>query len=92
MRRRGKVRAVYAAVILCVVAGFLAQRLFGGGTVRSAARGPPAAAGPETAAVGSESPRPARVAGPGVTFAAVGDTMLGNTPSFPPTPAPTSTR
>jgi hypothetical protein len=89
----GKAVAVYATVILCVIAaGFLAQRIFGGGTVRLPGRGTPAGEteGRETAAVG---PKPSQNQGTqgqaqhgGVTFAAVGDTMLGNSPELPSDP------
>jgi poly-gamma-glutamate capsule biosynthesis protein CapA/YwtB (metallophosphatase superfamily) len=89
----GKAVAVYAAVILCVIAaGFLAQRLFGGGTVRSPGGAVSAGEteGRETAAVGS---KPSQNQGQqnqgrqgGVSFAAVGDTMLGNSPELPSDP------
>jgi hypothetical protein len=88
-RTVAKAFLIYSAVILCLVlAGFLAQRLFGGGTVRSsqAAReadsGDGAAAAAEVADTGSGS----RPRGAGVSFAAVGDTMLGNAPELPADP------
>jgi hypothetical protein len=97
MRLAGKAVAVYAAVILCViVAGFLAQRIFGGGTVRSPGRAPSAGEteGRETAAIGSKPSQGQGAHGGGqgqgqqggVTFAAVGDTMLGNSPELPSDP------
>jgi hypothetical protein len=85
----GKAIAVYVGVILCVIgAGFFAQRIFGGGTVRSSEKSGRTDAR-ETAAVSSKSNpgKPgASKAGAGVTFAAVGDTMLGNSPELPSDP------
>jgi poly-gamma-glutamate capsule biosynthesis protein CapA/YwtB (metallophosphatase superfamily) len=89
----GKAFAVYAAVILClVVAGFLAQRLFGGGRVRSPGQATSTLAteGRETAAIGSKPSQDQGANGKArqdaVTFAAVGDTMLGNSPELPSDP------
>jgi poly-gamma-glutamate capsule biosynthesis protein CapA/YwtB (metallophosphatase superfamily) len=97
MRLAGKAVAVYAALILCViVAGFLAQRIFGGGTVRSPGQAASAGEteGREAAAVGSKPSQGQGAKGGGqdqgrqggVTFAAVGDTMLGNSPELPSDP------
>jgi poly-gamma-glutamate capsule biosynthesis protein CapA/YwtB (metallophosphatase superfamily) len=89
----GKAVAVYAAVILCVIAaGFLAQRIFGGGTVRSPGQAASAGEteGRETAAIDSKPSQGQGAQGQGgtggVTFAAVGDTMLGNSPELPSDP------
>ncbi|HEY5333676.1 MAG TPA: CapA family protein [Solirubrobacterales bacterium] len=93
MKLAGKAVAVYAAVILCVIAaGFLAQRIFGGGTVRSPGEAVSAGEteGREAAEIDSERSQNQRVQGQGgtggVTFAAVGDTMLGNSPELPSDP------
>jgi poly-gamma-glutamate capsule biosynthesis protein CapA/YwtB (metallophosphatase superfamily) len=85
----GKAIVVYIGVILCVIAaGFFAQRIFGGGTVRSSQKSGGIDAR-ETAAVSSK-PSPgkpgASKAAAGVSFAAVGDTMLGNSPELPADP------
>jgi poly-gamma-glutamate capsule biosynthesis protein CapA/YwtB (metallophosphatase superfamily) len=88
MKLAGKAVAVYAGVILCLIAaGFLAQRIFGGGTVRSAGGGAAVGEteGREAAAFGSK-PSGQRRRQPGVSFAAVGDTMLGNSPELPTDP------
>ena len=78
-------------MIACVVvAGFLAQRIFGGGTVRSASGRRSSSGGK----AGGGQPRGRRHQGPearasrrtGVSFAAVGDTMLGNSPELPADP------
>jgi poly-gamma-glutamate capsule biosynthesis protein CapA/YwtB (metallophosphatase superfamily) len=88
MRSVGKAFGVSVAVILCaILAGFLAQRIFGGGTVRSSGTD-----ARETAAVtgkpgsGSGEKGGSKGSGDGVTFAAVGDTMLGNSPELPSDP------
>jgi Bacterial capsule synthesis protein PGA_cap len=88
-RSAGKAFVTFVGVIACVIlAGFLAQRLFGGGTVRdphpvggTSSSGRDASA-EEVADTGSKrGPQ-----GPGVSFAAVGDTMLGNAPELPADP------
>jgi hypothetical protein len=91
MRRIGKAFAVFTAVILCtILAGFVAQRLFGGGTVRSTGSGGSTTTGREAAARSSKpGTKPAKgdtPAAPGISIAAVGDTMLGNTPELPADP------
>lgn len=89
MRLAGKGVVVYVGVIICVVAaGFFAQRIFGGGTVRSPGKGG-GSDGREAAAVSSKpgagsSGDSKTVAA--VTFAAVGDTMLGDYPELPSDP------
>jgi len=85
--------AIYAGVILCVIAaGLLYAKLSEGGTVRSAETAvdtrPPTA--DQTAAFTSKPGRK-HVPRPGISIAAVGDTMLGNTPELPSDPGPTST-
>jgi poly-gamma-glutamate capsule biosynthesis protein CapA/YwtB (metallophosphatase superfamily) len=88
-RTAGKAVLTYVGVIACVIlAGFLAQRFFGGGTVRSphpareAGSGGRGAGEEEVADTDSKS-HPQR---PDVSFAAVGDTMLGNAPELPADP------
>jgi hypothetical protein len=91
MRRAGaKAIAISTAVILCVIAaGFLYAKLFDGGTVRSPK---PAAGGSTTTGreAAARSPKPGTgghaASGLGISFAAVGDTMLGNTPELPADP------
>jgi poly-gamma-glutamate capsule biosynthesis protein CapA/YwtB (metallophosphatase superfamily) len=89
MKLAGKALVVYGGVILCVIAaGFFAQRIFGGGTVRSPGAGS-VTVGHEAAAVSSKpgaGKAGASKPGAGVTFAAVGDTMLGNSPELPADP------
>jgi poly-gamma-glutamate capsule biosynthesis protein CapA/YwtB (metallophosphatase superfamily) len=89
MKLAGKAIVVYGGVILCVIAaGFFAQRIFGGGTVRSPGTGS-VADGHEAAAISSKpgaGKAGASNPGAGVTFAAVGDTMLGNSPELPADP------
>jgi Bacterial capsule synthesis protein PGA_cap len=80
---------IYTGVLLCViVAGFLAQRLFGGGTVRSPhpAREADSAGGDAAATEVADTGSGSHRQGPGVSFAAVGDTMLGNAPELPADP------
>lgn len=90
MRRVGaKAIAIYAAVILCVIAaGFLYAKLFGGGTVRSPGpeAGEATTTGREAASRSPKSGTGDHASGPGISFAAVGDTMLGNTPELPADP------
>jgi poly-gamma-glutamate capsule biosynthesis protein CapA/YwtB (metallophosphatase superfamily) len=88
MRLVSKAFLAWIGVILCVIlAGFLAQRIFGGGTVRSGGEGRETAAvtGKQGGEGGSGKSGTQGSAG-GVTFAAVGDTMLGNTPELPSDP------
>jgi hypothetical protein len=89
-RPAGKAAAASLAAILCVAVGaFLAAGLIGGGTVRS-----PSAEGREAAATTPKPPKPDKPGKPakpkkeepGISFAAVGDTMLGNTPELPSDP------
>jgi hypothetical protein len=87
-RTAGKAVFTYIGVILCVVlAGFLAQRFFGGGTVRSpqAARESGSGGGGTPAEV-ADTDSKSQPEGHGVSFAAVGDTMLGNAPELPADP------
>ncbi len=87
MRLFGKAFAMYAGLILCVIAaGFVAQRLFGGGTVRSPGAGGGTTTGHEAAAHPAKPGKGDGSAESGISFAAVGDTMLGNTPELPADP------
>jgi poly-gamma-glutamate capsule biosynthesis protein CapA/YwtB (metallophosphatase superfamily) len=92
--RRGVAIALVTvlAVGCCVVAVHL---LGGGGTVRTPRHGSGTTAGHEIAADvkakpgndgGSSSNGGTSASGAGITFAAVGDTMLGNTPELPSDP------
>jgi poly-gamma-glutamate capsule biosynthesis protein CapA/YwtB (metallophosphatase superfamily) len=93
VRLAGKAVAVYAGVILCVAAaGFFAQRIFGGGTVRSPGQvstgGGDGGGGAREATAADSKPakwKPHQRQA-GVSFAAVGDTMLGNSPELPADP------
>lgn len=93
MRIGGKALLAYAGVILCVVgAGVVAGRISSGGTVRSSAQGGSGASqeGREAASItkGPVTGNPGGTkGGDGVSFAAVGDTMLGNYPELPSDPS-----
>jgi hypothetical protein len=76
--RRVAARSI-AACAGVVGAGVLAGPFLGGGTVRSPVSGAQEAAVISTQPGKQEPP-------PGVSFAAVGDTMLGNTPDLPADP------
>jgi poly-gamma-glutamate capsule biosynthesis protein CapA/YwtB (metallophosphatase superfamily) len=87
--------AICAGVILCVIAAaFLFAKLFDdGGTVRSAGSGGDTTSAREAAAHPSKpggkdggGPGKRNGAAPVVSIAAVGDTMLGNTPELPADP------
>jgi poly-gamma-glutamate capsule biosynthesis protein CapA/YwtB (metallophosphatase superfamily) len=91
MRLVGKAFLGWIGVILLVLlAGFLAQRIFGGGgTVRSGGEGRETAAvtgKPGSGDGDSTSGSEGKGSGDGITFAAVGDTMLGNSPELPSDP------
>jgi hypothetical protein len=94
MRLLGKSIVSFVAVILLVIAaGFVAQRIFGGGgTVRSgggsAAGIAEAAETTEDADLGKKSgaANGGTKAAAGITFSAVGDTMLGDYPELPSDP------
>ncbi|MBS1883412.1 MAG: CapA family protein [Actinobacteria bacterium] len=81
MKRTGAIAIV--TVVGIGVAMVVGTSLIGGGTVRD----PRSQIAREAAKVTREpdQPRPA-TNGPGITFAAVGDTMLGNTPELPADP------
>jgi poly-gamma-glutamate capsule biosynthesis protein CapA/YwtB (metallophosphatase superfamily) len=83
MKRTGAIALL--AVVGVGIAVVVGTSLIGGGTVRDPRPGPPAAH--ETAKV-TAKPDKAKpgAGGPGITFAAVGDTMLGNTPELPADP------
>jgi poly-gamma-glutamate capsule biosynthesis protein CapA/YwtB (metallophosphatase superfamily) len=88
-RTAGKAFLTSVGVIACViVAGFLAQRLFGDGTVRNphpARESSAGGAGGGIEEIAASNSKPDHQ-GPGVSFAAVGDTMLGNAPELPADP------
>jgi hypothetical protein len=88
-RTVGKAFVTFVGVIACVIlAGFLAQRIFGGGTVRDPHPARESSSGGSGAAaeeVADTDSKPGH-GGPGVSFAAVGDTMLGNAPELPANP------
>jgi poly-gamma-glutamate capsule biosynthesis protein CapA/YwtB (metallophosphatase superfamily) len=94
MRRSGAI--TLAAVIVAAACVLAATALIGGGTVRSARVGSAGEAvadvtsGPGRNAAGKDggpaSNGGTSAAGPGISFAAVGDTMLGNTPELPADP------
>ena len=80
-------------VVVVGAAAILGGSLIAGGTVRDPLRGGTAVAGSDARTVDDVTSRPAKpdtrdpgTAKPGVTFAAVGDTMLGNTPELPADP------
>jgi poly-gamma-glutamate capsule biosynthesis protein CapA/YwtB (metallophosphatase superfamily) len=84
MKRTGAI--ALAAVVGAGICVFAVASLLDGGTVRSPQDGSTAAR--ETAAVTPKPDKPDKpgAAEPGVSFAAVGDTMLGNTPELPTDP------
>lgn len=99
--RRGAAIGVVTVIVVggCVLA---VNSLIGGGTVRTPrwAPAPATTAGHEVAAdvngkPGKDGASSANggtsAAGPGISFAAVGDTMLGNTPELPADPDAYST-
>ncbi|HTR74412.1 MAG TPA: CapA family protein [Solirubrobacterales bacterium] len=79
MKRSGAIALVLACVVACVL---IAVSLFSGGTVRSPHSGP----GDPQEAAAVTKPGPSPPDGGGITFAAVGDTMLGDTPELPADP------
>jgi poly-gamma-glutamate capsule biosynthesis protein CapA/YwtB (metallophosphatase superfamily) len=81
MSRRARLGAV--ALVLAVVLGVVACS----GSGRSAGGASTAAAAHSTRTVTVSASPSAGAAEPAVTIAAVGDTMLGNTPDLPPDPA-----
>jgi poly-gamma-glutamate capsule biosynthesis protein CapA/YwtB (metallophosphatase superfamily) len=83
MKRTGAIAIV--AVIGVGVAIVVTNSLIGGGTVRDPRPGP-AAAHEAAAVTGKPDKTKPGANGPSITFAAVGDTMLGNTPELPADP------
>jgi poly-gamma-glutamate capsule biosynthesis protein CapA/YwtB (metallophosphatase superfamily) len=90
--------AIALGMVVAVGGGLLvANSLIGGGTVRTPRHAAPSGATAGREASDDVNAKPGRdggssanggtsAAGPGVSFAAVGDTMLGNTPELPSDP------